>query len=90
MAVPLVLPVQSGLRHRTGQLILKTPPPSGGWTSCAHIIDKNYQVITFIFKTYGNLPLCLENYALFSLPPILPKKIHMYIKLYNLFRRTIG
>ena len=33
-------------------------------------IDGNYRVITLIFKKYGNLPLCLENYALFSLHPI--------------------
>ena len=33
-------------------------------------IDGNYRVITLIFTKYGNLPLCLENYALFSLPPI--------------------
>ena len=32
-------------------------------------IDENYWVITLIYKKYGNLPLCLENYALFSLAP---------------------
>ena len=33
-------------------------------------IDENYLVITLIHKKYGDLPLCLENYALLSLPPI--------------------
>ena len=28
-------------------------------------IDENYRVITLILKKNGNLPLCLENYALF-------------------------
>ena len=30
----------------------------------------NFRVITHIFKKIGNLPLCLENYSLFSLRPI--------------------
>ena len=29
-------------------------------------IDENYQVITLILKKYGNLPLYLQKYALFS------------------------
>ena len=37
----------------------------------------NYRVINLIIKKYGNLPLCLEHYALFSLPPIL-KNIYIY------------
>ena len=41
-------------------------------------IDGNYRVITLIFKKYDNLPLCLENYALFSLPPIL-QIFHIHI-----------
>ena len=35
------------------------------------VIDQNYRVITLILKKCGNLPLCLENDVLFSLPPIL-------------------
>ena len=42
------------------------------------VIDGNYRVITLIFTKYGNLPLCLENYALFSLPPIKKKCIYTY------------
>ena len=41
-------------------------------------IDGNYRVITFIFKKYGNLLLCLDNYALFSLPLLFTKKIYTY------------
>ena len=41
-------------------------------------IDGNYRVITLIFTKYGDLPLCLENYALFSLPPIL-QNIYIHI-----------
>ena len=39
-------------------------------------VDGNYWVITLIFKEYGNLPLCLENYVLFQLPPIYTKKLY--------------
>ena len=41
-------------------------------------IDENYRVITLIFKKYGNLPLCMENYALFSLPPIFTNILYTY------------
>ena len=41
-------------------------------------IDGNYWVITLIFKKYGNLPLCLENYALFYLPPIFTNHLYTY------------
>ena len=30
------------------------------------------------FQKYGNLPLCLENYALFLLPPIFTKTVYTY------------
>ena len=46
---------------------------------CAHAIDGNYRVINLIFKKYGNLTLCLENYALFLLLLIFTKKIYTYI-----------
>ena len=52
-----------GCRHHSGQ---------------AEGIDENYQVITLILKKYGNLPLCLENYALFSLPPIFTTILYTY------------
>ena len=45
----------------------------------AQIIDGNYRVITLIFTKYGNLPLCFENYALFSLPPIFTKILYTYL-----------
>ena len=38
----------------------------------------NYRVITLIYKKYGNLPLCLENYASFSLPPIFTNNLYTY------------
>ena len=41
-------------------------------------IDENYRVTTLIFKKYGILPLCLENYALFLLPPIFTKQLYTY------------
>ena len=41
-------------------------------------IDENYRVINIIFKIYGNLPLCLDNYALFLLPPIFKNKLYTY------------
>ena len=41
-------------------------------------INENYRVITLILKKYGNLPLCLENYALFSLPPIFTTILYTY------------
>ena len=43
-----------------------------------HDIYENYRVITLIYKKNGNLSLCLENYALFSLPPIFTKNIYTY------------
>ena len=50
-------------------------------------IDVNYRVTTLILEKYGNLPLCLENYVLFSLPPIFTNYlIYISIKLYNLSR----
>ena len=36
----------------------------------ARSIDWNYRLITLLFKKYGDLSLCLENYALLSLPQI--------------------
>ena len=41
-------------------------------------IDENYRAITLILKKYGNLPLYLENYALFSLPPIFTTILYTY------------
>ena len=41
-------------------------------------IDENYRVITPILEKYGNLPLCLENYALFLLPLIFTKYLYTY------------
>ena len=41
-------------------------------------IYENYRVITLILEKYGNLPLCLENYALFSLPPIFTTILYAY------------
>ena len=41
-------------------------------------IGENYWVITLILEKYGNLPLCLENYALFSLPPIFTTILYTY------------
>ena len=41
-------------------------------------IDGNYLVITPIFKKYGNLPLYLENYALFSLTLIFKNNLYTY------------
>ena len=38
--------------------------------SLCDIIDDNYRVITLFVKKHGNLPFCLENHELFSLPPI--------------------
>ena len=43
-------------------------------------IDGNYRVITLILKKYGNLPLCLENYALFWITPIFQiYSIHIHL-----------
>ena len=41
-------------------------------------IDGNYLVVTLIFTKYGNLPLCLDNYALFSLPLIFTTSLYTY------------
>ena len=49
---------------------LSTDPPIGHSLHRIWTIDGNYRVINLIFKKYGNLPLCLEKCALFSLPPI--------------------
>ena len=54
-------------------------------------IDGNYRVITLIFTKYGNLPLYLENYALFSLPPIFTKGLYIYTLSYMIYlRETSG
>ena len=42
------------------------------------IIDDNYRVITLIIKKYGNLFLCLENFALFSFSPIFTTSLYKY------------
>ena len=48
-------------------------------SALVYTIDGNYRVIIIIFKEYGNLLLCLENYELFSLPPIFTKiNIHIH------------
>ena len=41
-------------------------------------IDEHYWLITLIFKKYGNLPLRLENYVLFSLPTIFTNILYPY------------
>ena len=52
---------------------------SGGASSqLAGAIYENYRVITAIFEKCGHLPLCLENYALFSLPPIFTTILYTY------------
>ena len=48
------------------------------WSQVVTGIDENYRVITLIFKKYGNSPLYLENYALFSLPPIFTNILYTY------------
>ena len=48
-------------------------------------IDENYRVITLIFKKYGNLPLCLENCALFSLPLIFTNILYTYSLRYIIY-----
>ena len=45
----------------------------------------NYRVITLIFKKYGNLLLYLENYALFSLPPIFTNNLYTYTLIYIIY-----
>ena len=45
----------------------------------------NYQVITFIFKKYGYLPLCLENYTLFLLLPIFTNNLYTYSLRYIIY-----
>ena len=50
------------------------PPDHGGMVR----IDENYRVITLILKKYSNLPLCLENYALFLLPLIFTTILYTY------------
>ena len=52
-------------------LVLPFPSIAQNILSMVHGIDENYRVITLILKKYGSLPLCLENYALFSLPQFL-------------------
>ena len=51
----------------------------GVWT-----INGNYLVITLIFKNC-NLPLFLNPYALFSLPPIFTKNIFTYTLSYTIY-----
>ena len=46
-AVPLVLPAQRGLRHRTGQTILKTPSPSVGRASRVHGLTMRLESVSF-------------------------------------------
>ena len=48
-------------------------------------IDVNYRVTTLILEKYGNLPLCLENYVLFSLPPIFTSILYTYTLRYIIF-----
>ena len=48
-------------------------------------IDGIYRVITLILKKYGNLPLCLDNYALFSLPPIFRNILYTYTLRYIIY-----
>ena len=48
-------------------------------------IDGNYRAITLILKKYGNLPLCLENYALFLLPPIFTNILYTYTLRYIIY-----
>ena len=48
-------------------------------------IDGNYRVITPIFKRYGNLPLFLDNYALFSLPLIFTNILYTYTLRYIIY-----
>ena len=47
-----------------------------GLTTCKHRweLPGNYPY----FEKYGNLPLCLDNYALFSLPPIFTTILYTY------------
>ena len=52
---------------------------------CFGGMDGNYRVITLIFKKNGNLPLCLENYALFWLPPTFTNNIYTYILRYIIY-----
>ena len=37
------------------------------------------------FRKCGNLPLCLENYALFSLPPIFTNNLYTYTLRYIIY-----
>ena len=48
-------------------------------------MDENYRLITLILKKYGNLPLCLDNYALFSLPPIFTTILYTYTLRYIIY-----
>ena len=48
-------------------------------------IDGNYWLITLTFKKYGNLPLCMENYALFSLPSIFKSRLYTYASRYIIY-----
>ena len=54
-----------GRLHKRGSERSQAPHRPLDDSSC---IDENYRVITLILKKYGNLPLCLKNYTLFSLP----------------------
>ena len=48
-------------------------------------IDDNFRVITLILEKYGNLPLCLENYALFLLPLIFTNILYTYTLRYIIY-----
>ena len=48
-------------------------------------VDRNYRRITLIFKKYGDYPLCLEKYALFSLPPIFTNNLFTYTLRYIIY-----
>ena len=50
-------------------------------------IDENCRVITLIFEKYDNLPPCLGNYALFSLPPIFATILYTYPLRYIIYLR---
>ena len=48
-------------------------------------IDENYWLIILIFNKFGNLPLCLENCELFSLPPIFTNILYTYSLRYIIY-----
>ena len=48
-------------------------------------IYENYRVITLILEKYGNLPLCLENCALFLLPLIFTNILYPYALMHIIY-----